>query len=239
VVGIGPGNPLDRTRRAELAIQASSIVVGYSRYIELIADLTEGKELIASGMRQEVTRCRQALQRAAEGHAVALISSGDAGVYGMAGLALELAAAEHFKVPIEIIPGVSAAFAAAARMGAPLMLDCAFISLSDLLVPWHTIQHRLQAVAAADLVTTLYNPRSRTRTQQLETATAIFRQHRSGNTPVGVATAVSTRDERITLTDLDHLLEQDIGMRSLVIIGNSTTRHLAPWLITPRGYPTR
>ena len=135
MVGIGPGEPLDRTRRAEEAIAQSNVVVGYRRYLELIADLTAGKELIASGMTQEVERCRQALVRAQQGEIVALISSGDPGIYGMAGLAIELAAAEGFKIPLEIIPGVTSANAAAGKLGAPLMLDYAAISLSDLLVP--------------------------------------------------------------------------------------------------------
>ena len=142
------------------AIGQSDVVVGYRRYLELIADLTAGKEVISSGMTEEVQRCRLALKRAAEGRTVALVSSGDAGIYGMAGLAMELAEAEKLAVAIEVIPGVTAASAAAAALGAPLMLDFAAVSLSDLLVPWETIRRRLEAVAAADLVTALYNPRS-------------------------------------------------------------------------------
>jgi precorrin-3B C17-methyltransferase len=159
VVGIGPGSRLDRTRRAEQAIADAHVIVGYVRYVELIADLCTGKQVLASGMRQEVERCRQALQVAADGARVALVSSGDPGVYGMAGLALELASEVAPRVPITVVPGVTAANAVAARLGAPLMLDFAVLSLSDLLVPWQQIRHRLEAVAAADLVTVLYNPR--------------------------------------------------------------------------------
>jgi precorrin-3B C17-methyltransferase len=236
VVGIGPGGPLDRTRRAEAAITESTVVVGYRRYLELIQDLTAGKELVSSGMTQEMERCRAALHRAAAGETVALISSGDPGLYGMAGLALELASAEQIRVPIEICPGVTSAGAAAAAMGAPLMLDFATISLSDLLVPWETIRRRLEAVAAADLVVALYNPRSKRRKSQLEEAAGIFRTHRPGTTPVGIGTAVGTAEERIVLSDLDRFLDEEIGMRSIVIIGNSSSRILDGRFVTPRGY---
>jgi precorrin-3B C17-methyltransferase len=236
VVGIGPGGPLDRTRRAEEAIFQSKVIVGYSRYLELIADLTPGKELIASSMTQEVERCRQALVRAQEGQTVALISSGDPGIYGMAGLAIELAAAEGFKIPLEIIPGVTSANAAAGKLGAPLMLDYAAISLSDLLVPWGIIRERLEAAAAADLVVVLYNPRSQKRTKQLEEAAAILSKHRPGTTPVGIGTAVGTDGERMVRTDLDHFLKEKVGMRSIVLVGNRSSKWVDGWFITPRGY---
>jgi len=236
VVGIGPGGPLDRTRRAEEAIAASDVVAGYGRYLELVADLTAGKELIATGMTREKERCRLALARAKEGKAVALVSSGDPGVYGMAGLVLEIAATEGISVPIEIVPGVTAASALAARLGAPLMCDFAAISLSDLLVPWETIRSRLEAVAAADLVVALYNPRSQRRTRQLAEAAAIFRRHRPGTTPVGIGTAVGTPEETILLSDLDRFLELPITMRSIIIVGNRSSMRIAEWFVTPRGY---
>jgi precorrin-3B C17-methyltransferase len=227
---------LDRTRRAEEAILRSHAVAGYTPYLENIRDLTQGKELMASGMRQEVQRCRWALEKANEGAVVALISSGDPGVYGMAGLAIEMAVAEGIAVPIEIVPGVSAANSAAARLGAPLMLDYACISLSDLLVPWETIRARVEAVAAADLVTAFYNPKSKKRVTQIEEVAAIFRQHRPGATPVGVATSIGLENERIVLSDLDHFLEVEIGMQSVVIIGNRSSKCLNGWFVTPRGY---
>lgn len=236
VVGIGPGGPPDRTRRAEEAIAASDCVVGYTRYMELVADITAGKELIATGMTREAERCRTALARAAKGRTVSLVSSGDPGVYGMAGLVLEIAAAEGATVTIEIIPGVTAANALAARLGAPLMCDFAALSLSDLLVPWETIRARLEAVAAADLVVAIYNPRSQKRTRQLAEAAKIFRRHRPGTTPVGVGTAVGSPEERIHLSDLDHFLELPIAMRSVVIVGNRSSRRIAGWFVTPRGY---
>jgi len=236
VVGIGPGSVQDRTHRAEAAIAASSVVVGYKHYLDHIRDLTAGKELLSSGMTQETVRCKLALERARDGAVVAFVSSGDAGIYGMAGLAIEMAAAEGIRVPIEIIPGVTAASAAAARFGAPLMLDYACISLSDLLVPWETIRRRVEAVAVADLVVALYNPKSTSRVTQIEETAAILRQHRPGTTPVGVATAVGSADEHIVLTDLDHFLELEITMKSIVIIGNRSSKCLDGWFVTPRGY---
>jgi len=215
------------------------VVAGYTRYLEHIRDLTDGKQLISSGMRQETERCIAALNAAQAGATVALISSGDAGIYGMAGLALELAHASGSGIAIEIVPGVSAAQTAAARLGAPLTLDYACISLSDLLVPWETIRTRLAAVAAADLVTALYNPRSTKRVTQLEEAVAIFREHRPGTTPVGIGVDLGSADERVCLTDLEHLLDQEVDMRTVVVIGNRTTRDLAGWMVTPRGYEKR
>ena len=212
------------------------MIVGYRRYLELIADLTAGKELLASGMTAEVERCRAALARAAQGETVALISSGDAGIYGMAGLAIELAAAEKLDVPIEVVPGVTAASAAAAALGAPLMLDFAAVSLSDLLVPWEVIRRRLEAVAAADLVAVLYNPRSQKRVRQLDEAVAIFRAVRPGSTPAGVAASAGQDGQTLVVTDLDHLLQQRIDMRSTVVIGNSDTRTIDGRMVTARGY---
>jgi precorrin-3B C17-methyltransferase len=235
-VGIGPGGSLDRTHRAERAIAESQVVVGYKRYLDLIDDLTAGKELVSSGMTKETERCEAALRRAEQGASVALVSSGDAGIYGMAGLALELANSSGNQVSIEIVPGVTAATATAARLGAPLMLDFACISLSDLLVPWSMIRQRLEAVAAADLVVALYNPRSKKRTDQLEKAATIFRNHREGTTPVGVGTAVGTEDESLMLSDLDHFLGLEINMRSIVIVGNRSSKTIDGWFITPRGY---
>jgi precorrin-3B C17-methyltransferase len=187
-------------------------------------------------MTHEITRCRQALGRAAAGETVALVSSGDPGIYGMAGLAIELAHAERLRVPIEIIPGVTAASAAAAALGAPLMLDFAAVSLSDLLVPWETIRSRLAAVAAADLVLVLYNPKSKRRVRPFAEAVGILRAARPPETPVGIVTSAGQADESVVRTDIGHLLQQEVNMRSVVIVGNSATRVIDHWLVTARGY---
>ncbi len=236
MVGIGPGGPLDRTERAVKTIEQCQVIAGYRLYLDLISDLTAGKELISTGMTREVDRTRAALDRAAAGAIVALVSSGDPGIYGMAGLALEMSA--QYKVPpaIEVVPGITSASAVAARLGAPLMLDYAVISLSDLLVPWSSIVERLEAVAAADLVVALYNPRSKKRTGQLVQAQRIFLKHRPGSTPVGIGSAVGTAEERVALSDLDHFPDLAIDMRSTVIIGNKSSKVEKGWFVTPRGY---
>lgn len=236
VVGIGPGGKADRTLRAIDAIEQSDAVFGYKRYIELTEDLLEGKEVFSSGMTHEVERCLKALEVAASGKTVSMLSSGDPGVYGMAGLVLELAEDKGFDVDVEIVTGISAANSAAARLGAPLMLDYACISISDILVPWDKIKQRLEKVAAADLVVALYNPRSKKRVKQLEEAAEIFRKYREPGTPVGIATAVGSEDESIEISDLENFLEAEIGMRSIVIVGNSESKVINGRLITPRGY---
>ena len=187
-------------------------------------------------MMRERERCEDALRLADSGNTVSLVSSGDAGIYGMAGLAIELREKLGLAMPIEIIPGVTASTAASAAMGAPLMLDFAVISLSDLLVPWDMIRKRLHAVAQADLVVALYNPRSKKRVTQLEEAAQIFRSARSDSTPVGIATAVGSSGQSIVFSDLAHFLDLEINMRSVVIIGNSTSRIVDSFFITPRGY---
>lgn len=167
-----------------------------------ISDLVEGKEQISSGMMQETDRCLQALMRASSGAIVSLVSSGDPGIYGMAGLAIELVNKLKIDVRIEIVPGVTSACAAAAKFGAPLMLDYASISLSDLLVPWETIRERLEAVAKADLVVALYNPRSKKRRIQIIEAASIFQKYRPNSTPVGIGTEVGGDNEVIVLSNL-------------------------------------
>jgi len=204
--------------------------------VDRISDLVDGREVRASGMRRETDRCRDALEAASEGRRVALVSSGDPGVYGMAGLILELRAAAGLDVPVEIIPGVTAANTAAARAGAPLMLDYAVISLSDLLVPREAILRRLEAVVAADLVVALYNPRSHTRTEPWEGALELLRARRAPETPVAVSWAMGGEDERTVVTTLADLPEQPVDMRSVVLVGNSTSRVIDGRFVTPRGY---
>ncbi|ALC15418.1 adenosylcobyric acid synthase (glutamine-hydrolysing) [Desulfuromonas soudanensis] len=238
VVGIGPGGAEHMTPAARAAIGAATTVVGYQTYLELLPELLEGKKLVSSGMMKEVERCRRALEIAGSGETVALVSSGDAGIYGMAGLVLELAENWPGKKPeIEIVPGVSAVQAAAALLGAPLMHDFAVISLSDLLTPWETIRRRLEAAAGADFVVALYNPRSRGRVTQIVEAREILLRHRSPQTPVGLVRNACRAGETVTVSDLSSFLEHDIDMFTVVIIGNGATRvDGAGRMVTPRGY---
>jgi len=239
VVGLGPGSAEHLTPAARAALEASAVVAGYTTYLELIpAELLAGKRQLASGMRQEVERCRLALEAARDGEVVALVSSGDAGIYGMAGLALEMAGDDPLE--IEVIPGISAVQAAAARLGAPLMHDFAVISLSDLLTPWEKIVARLEAAARADFVVALYNPRSRSRTSQIVAAREILLRHRPADTPVGIVRQATRPDESVVLTTLGACLDHPVDMFSVVLIGN-----LASYvdgrgrMVTPRGYASR
>jgi len=215
------------------AIRSSDTIVGYGPYVDMLErGLVENKRIITSGMRKEVERCRVALDAAAEGAHVSLISSGDAGIYGMAGLALEM----NSGVEIEIVAGISAAQAAGAVLGAPLMCDFATISLSDLLMDWETIKKRIHAAASADMVICLYNPRSRTRVTQLETACDILRIYQRADTPVGIVWNALRDGQRHVITDLAALLQHPVDMRSIVIVGNSRTVVKDGRMITKRGY---
>jgi precorrin-3B C17-methyltransferase len=237
LVGIGPGSPDYRTPALLKAISSSRVIVGYTRYLMLVEDLLCGKEVISSGMKGEIRRASDAIDRVMAGMDTAIISRGDSGVYGMAGLALELCRDRAIQPEVEIISGITAANAAASSLGAPLMCDYAVLSLSDLLVPRRLIRKRLEKVAEADLVTVLYNPKSTGRTRLIEEAKNIFLLHRTPDTPVGIAQKVSMEDERVLLTDLEHFTAYDIDMSTTVVIGNSQTVTYGTWMITPRGYP--
>jgi precorrin-3B C17-methyltransferase len=226
------------SQKALDALKNSDTIVGYKLYIDLIADIVKDKEVIASAMRKEIERVALAIQEAQLGKIVSIISSGDPGVYGMAGLALELAYKENLDLPIEIIPGIPAANAAAAVLGAPLMHDYAVISLSDLLTPWEIIEKRVKYAAEADFVIVLYNPMSSQRDWQLAKASEIILRHKSPNTPVGIVKDVSREDESVILTTLDKMTTYPIGMTTIIIIGNSTTFIYRNYMVTRRGYHT-
>jgi precorrin-3B C17-methyltransferase len=236
VVGIGPGDRAGRTIAAEEAIRACAVMVGYKTYTACIADLTPDKLVEESGMRDEVQRVRRAIAHALEGRQVALISSGDPGVYGMAGLALELCRAENIDVGIRIYPGVTAANAAAALLGAPLSCDYCVLSLSDLLVPRERILTRARAAAAGDFVTVLYNPASHKRTQLIRDVQRIYLDHRPLRTPVGIVRDIGRTGQTVMLTSLDRLHEAAVDMVSTVTIGNSQSTIWHGRLLTPRGY---
>ena len=242
VVGIGPGSLDDMTYRARRTIEEATTVVGYKRYIELIRELVDGKKVLDTGMTQEIDRCRAALKAASEGETVVVISSGDAGIYGMAGLVLELLVKMDEAEKPEfggVIPGVSAMSAAAGLLGAPIMHDFVVISLSDLLTPWEIIQERAELAAQGDFVTALYNPRSNKRVGQIKAVQEIFLRYRAPETPVGIVTGASRANEATLISTLGDFTKEDINMFSIVIIGNSKTRMVGDWMITPRGYQKR
>ena len=218
------------------ALVEADCIVGYGTYLELIPELLKGKEVLSSEMMKEVDRCRKSLEMAAMGRTVALVSGGDPGIYAMAGLVFEMARENNYQVAVEVIPGIAALNACAARLGAPLMHDFAVISLSDLLTPWEMIEKRIRAAAAADFVIVLYNPKSKRRTEQIVQARDIILSERDPDTPVGIVTAATRENERIELTTLEEMLHSDIGMQSTVIIGNSHTFTWQDLMITPRGY---
>ena len=193
-------------------------------------------EVVSGRMGREVERARTAVTHALENKHVVVISSGDAGVYGMAGVVLEVAAVENAEVPIEIVPGVTAATAAAAKLGAPLVSDFAVISLSDLLTPWNVIEKRLEAATEADFVIVLYNPQSPGRTEPLAKAHEILLRHRSPETPVGVVRLAGRDGEETAVTTLKAMVDAEIDMVTTVIVGNSTTRIVGNRMVTPRGY---
>ncbi len=240
LVGTGPGALEQITPAAQNAITQADVVIGYSLYVDLIRPLLRPGQIVeAWPITQERQRAERAIALARWGLTVAVISSGDCGIYGMAGLVLETLQNQGWEgqtPSVEVFPGISALQSAAARVGAPLMHDFCAISLSDLLTPWEVIDKRLQAAAQADFVVALYNPRSKTRTHQIERVQQIFLQWRSPDTPVALVQSAYRPDEQIRLTTLADFLNHPIDMLTTVLIGNQSTRTLADWMITPRGY---
>jgi precorrin-3B C17-methyltransferase len=225
------------TLEAKRAIETAEVVVGYKTYVKLIELIIKpGAEVFSGVMGKEVERAKAAVAKALEDKRVAVISSGDPGVYGMAGLVLEVADLENAKIPIEIVPGVTAATAAAARLGAPLVSDFAVISLSDLLTPWNLIEKRLHAAAEANFVIVLYNPQSEGRKEPLAKAYEILLRYRKPETPVGVVRQVGRKGEETIVTTLKEMLGCEVDMATTIIVGNSTTRVVAKRMVTPRGY---
>ena len=238
VVGIGPGGLDEMTPRARKAIESAEVVAGYNTYIRLIEKILGGKKIIGRAMMQEIERSHLAIEEASKGRNVAVISSGDAGVYGMAGLVLEmiLDLPEENRPQLEIIAGVSAVNAAAAILGAPLMNDFAIISLSDLMTPWELIKNRVRSAAQGDFVIALYNPKSKRRVSQLAEVQKILLEFRKKNTPVGIVTNAGREGESKIISTLENFLQEEVNMFSLVIIGNSQTFVKAGYMLTPRGY---
>jgi len=236
VVGIGPGNLENMSIRAVEVIKSSDCIIGYKTYINLIKDLVEGKEVINSGMRAEIDRASLAIEKAEAGKVVSVISSGDPGVYGMAGLVLEVAKNAGQKIPVEVVPGIPSENAAAALLGAPLMHDHVTISLSDLLTPWEVIEKRVTLAAEGDFVVVLYNPKSSERKWQIEKTVEILLSKKSADTPVGIVKSAMRKKQNVTITNLGEVLEHPIDMTTILIIGNSTTFVYDNYMVTKRGY---
>lgn len=239
MVGIGPGNPEDLSRRAHRLLREADVVLGYRIYLRLLEEvLSPVQKREGSGMREEVGRAQRAVELALGGQRVAVVSSGDPGVYGMAGLVLEvlLNTGRWREIDFAVVPGITAASAAAGLLGAPLTHDFAVISLSDILTPWEVIVRRIEAAAAGDFVVVFYNPKSNRRITQVEEARQILLRYRTPATPVGIVTNARRGGEQVILSDLAHFVDEEINMRSLVVVGSSQTYIKNGYLITPRGY---
>ena len=238
VIGLGPGGAEDMSGRARAAIESCEVVAGYTVYVDLLREEFPDKEILTTPMRKEVERCRMALEEAVAGRKVAMVCSGDPGVYGMAGLIYELAH-EYPPVDIEVIPGVSASNGGAAVLGAPLMHDYCVISLSDLLTPWEKIEKRLIAAAEADFVISLYNPSSHKRPDYLQKACDILLAHKDGATVCGTVRNIGREGEEASVMTLAELRDTPVDMFTTVFIGNSQTVELDGRMVTPRGYLQR
>lgn len=239
VIGLGPGDASLLPPLAVTALEKAQTVVGYGLYVDLVPTaLLQGKRVVTTGMRHETERCQAAIEAALSGERTAVVCSGDAGVYGMSGLVLELLAAQGLldSVPVEVIPGIPAVCGAAALLGAPLMHDFACISLSDLLTPWELILRRLNAAFGADFVVALYNPRSRGRQGHLEEALAVARRHCAPQTPIGLVRKAYRPDQSVAVCALRDFAPEAVDMLSLVLVGNSATKTLGKYMVTPRGY---
>lgn len=236
VVGFGPGSYGDMTVRAVEAVRDADIVTGYTTYVNILKEYFPDKVYKATGMMKEIDRCRMAIDDAVSGKKVAMVSSGDSGIYGMTGLIYELAIETGADIEIEAVPGVTAASSAAAVLGAPLMHDTALISLSDLMTPIERIMKRVSLAGEADFVIVLYNPKSHGRTEYLAQAADLLLKVRSTDTPVGIVRQIGRKDQTKTLTTLGKLKEAEVDMLCTVVVGNSQTYVKDGLMITPRGY---
>jgi precorrin-3B C17-methyltransferase len=252
-VSLGPGDPAFMIPQALEALQKAELIVGYKTYLDLIPHLTKDKKIISSGMKKEMQRCQDAINHALAGSRVALVSSGDAGIYGMAGLVFDICRERGLCVSrlqknkpsgtvdfyVEVVPGVAAISAASSLVGAPLMHDFAVVSLSDHLTPWAQIEVRLDAAASADFVIAIYNPRSKTRPHLLERARDVILRHRDPKTPVAVVRRAMREGEWKCSSTLDDIPFHEVDMQSILIVGNSRTYNWNGWMVTPRGYLDR
>ncbi len=238
VVGLGPGGAEYMTEEARAALARADVLVGYTVYLDLVRDMFPDKEIFTTPMRQEIERCRRALGIASGGKTVAMLSSGDAGVYGMAGLILEMSG-EFPEVEIEVVAGVTAALSGAAVLGAPLMHDFCVISLSDLLTPWETIERRLRFAAEGDFAVCIYNPCSKKRRDHLRRACDILLDVKSPDTVSGWVRNIGREGQEMKILTLGELRNEELDMFTTVFVGSSKTRRIGGRMVTPRGYENK
>ncbi|MBM3905495.1 MAG: precorrin-3B C(17)-methyltransferase [Thaumarchaeota archaeon] len=245
IVGVGPGAHDHMTFRAKQVIEQSDTIVGYDTYVGLVEDLIQGKEIHRYAMTQEVERAKQCIELALSGKIVSLVSSGDPGIYGMAGLIYETLAEAGWDpktgLEVEVVPGVSALNSCASLIGSPLMTDFAVVSMSDLLVPWEIILKRVEAAAHGDYVIVIYNPSSKKRIHQLQDTRKLLLKYRKPTTPVAIIKGAYRESQTIVITDLENMesYADKLGMISTVIIGNSSTYNFKNLMINPRGYTSK
>lgn len=235
VVGIGPGEYEQMTIKAANILKSCDVIVGYTVYVDLVKEHFSDKEFLTTPMRKETQRCELAFEEARKGKTVAMICSGDAGVYGMAGLMLEIGV-NYPEIPVEVIPGVTAATGGAAVLGAPLIHDFALISLSDLLTPWKKIEKRLLAASEADFVVCLYNPSSKKRHDYLKRACDLMLRYKRPETVCGTVRSIGREGQEMEVLTLAELAEKEVDMFTTVFIGNSQTKNIDGKMVTPRGY---
>lgn len=235
VVGMGPGGARQMTFEARQVLEQCEVIVGYTVYVDLLKEIFPDKEYLDTPMRQEVKRCRMAFEEAEKGRKAAMVCSGDAGVYGMSGLMLEIGE-EYPDISVEVVPGVTAALAGSALLGAPLVHDFAVISLSDLLTPWETIEKRLRYAAMADLAICIYNPSSKKRADYLSQACDILLEVLERERVCGLASRIGREGEQCQVLTLGELKGRQVDMFTTVFIGNSQTRETGGRMVTPRGY---
>ena len=236
VVGFGPGGKEHMTLKAVDVIENADVVTGYTTYIDILKEYFPNKNYIATPMMREVERCKIAVEEAMKNKTVAMVSSGDSGIYGMAGIIYQVAEELNAEIEIETVPGVTAASSAASVLGAPLMHDLSIISLSDLMTPLDLIMKRVDCAGIGDMIVCLYNPKSKKRTDYLEQAADILMKYRKPETPVGIVRNAGRKDESKLITTLGELKIADVDMFCIVIIGNSQTYTSNGRMITPRGY---
>ncbi|MGY4105479.1 precorrin-3B C(17)-methyltransferase [Ignavigranum ruoffiae] len=236
IVGLGPGSAELMSPMAQNALENVDVIVGYTTYIKLVKEYIKDKEVVNTGMKREIDRCKKAIELAENGQDVAVISSGDSGIYGMAGLIMEILASQNSNLKIKVVPGITASIGGAALLGAPLMNDFCHISLSDLMTPWEIIDKRLNAAAQGDFVICLYNPKSKGRPNHLKKALDIISTYKGEETIVGIAKDIGRKKEKVIVTTIKDLDDSIVDMTTTVIVGNKFTKVYNGMMYTPRGY---